>query len=206
LWSTLQIQEFSVSADNRLGEVLRARSGAANSLGKRRDGYVNYKIPAFLVSTKGTLLAFCEGRHKFSDSADIEYCAALSGQRKTWTKQQIVWDDGTHTCGQSLPGSDRDTGAIWMLMCRDNDKVFATSSADDGITWSGAVEITSSPKRKDWSWYATGPAPAFSSSAEIQRTPRHPLRPRVQSTHGFARGLQRRHGTTWKMGAAIKPA
>jgi len=94
-----------------------------------------------------------------------------------------------------------------MLMCRDNDKVFATSSADDGITWSGAVEITSSTKRKDWSWYATGPG----SGIQLQRG-KYKGRLVIPSDHrcseygmGSHAVYSDDHGTTWKMGAAIKP-
>jgi hypothetical protein len=33
-------------------------------------------------------------------------------------------------------------------------------SQDDGATWSPPVEITSSVKAPDWTWYATGPGKA----------------------------------------------
>jgi len=106
-WSTLQIQEFSVSGETIDLAKFYGRAPELQTLWvSGRDGYVNYKIPAFLVSTKGTLLAFCEGRHKFSDSADIEILVRRSQDSgKTWTKQQIVWDDGTHTCGNPCPVS-----------------------------------------------------------------------------------------------------
>src|ERR1039458_9841354 len=37
------------------------------------NGYASYRIPALIVSPKGTLLAFCEGRrNSASDTGDID--------------------------------------------------------------------------------------------------------------------------------------
>ena len=52
---------------------------------------------------------------------------------------------------------DETTGAIHLLFCRNNDRVFHTVSTDDGLTWSTRIEITAQVKLADWGWYATGP-------------------------------------------------
>ena len=38
-----------------------------------------------------------------------------------------------------------------------NDDVFMMHSTNDGVTWSKPIDITSSVKKPDWGWYATGP-------------------------------------------------
>jgi Tol biopolymer transport system component len=139
------------------------------------DGYHTYRIPSLLVTKMGTLLAFCEGRKlSRSDSGDIDLLLKRSFDGgKTWTKAQIVWDDGPNTCGNPCPVLDRNTGTIWLLMThnlgRDTEAmivngtskgtrtVWVTRSDDDGATWTRPMEITKDVKKANWTWYATGP-------------------------------------------------
>ena len=139
------------------------------------DGYNTFRIPAMVVTNKGTVLAFAEGRkNSSSDTGDIDMVLKRSVDGgKTWSKLQVVWDDGENTCGNPAPVVDRKTGMIFLLMTqnlgidheaqiidqtsRDTRHVFVTQSADDGITWTCPVEITKDVKRDNWTWYATGP-------------------------------------------------
>src|SRR5262249_50094408 len=68
-------------------------------------GYHPYRIPSLLISAKGTLLAFCEGRKTSrSDTGDIDLVLRRSFDGgKTWQPTQIVWDDGDNTCGNPCP-------------------------------------------------------------------------------------------------------
>src|SRR5204862_2868442 len=81
-------------------------------------GYHTYRIPALIVSPRGTLLAFCEGRkHGRGDSGDIDLLLRRSRDGgKTWLKAQVVWDRGDGTCGNPCPVVERATGAIWLLL------------------------------------------------------------------------------------------
>lgn len=139
------------------------------------DGYNTYRIPALVVTEKGTILAFCEGRKdKGGDSGNIDILLKRSFDNgKTWTKQQKIWDDSTNTCGNPCPIVDRETGTIHLLLTwnRGDDKekeiineasidtrrVFVCSSNDDGETWEVPREITNDVKKSNWTWYATGP-------------------------------------------------
>ncbi len=138
-------------------------------------GYNTYRIPALLVTARGTLLAFCEGRKRSrSDSGDIDTVMRRSEDKGgTWSKQTVLWDDGPNTCGNPCPVVDRDTGTIWLLSTwnrgddhegaivggtsKDTRRVFVCRSDDDGLTWTEPEEITGSAKKDSWSWYATGP-------------------------------------------------
>ena len=139
------------------------------------DGYHTYRIPALIVSRKGTLLAFCEARKSGPrDAGDIDLVLkrSLDGG-KTWTPTQIVWDEQKNTCGNPCPVIDAKTGTIWLPLTHNlgEDKeeailsgasrgtrtVWITKSDDDGATWSKPVEITRHVKKSDWTWYATGP-------------------------------------------------
>ena len=139
------------------------------------DGYNTYRIPALVTTTKGIVLAFCEGRKiGRGDSGNIDLLVKRSNDNgKTWSKQQVIWDDGENVCGNPCPVVDRITGDIHLLMTwnlgsdherqiidqtsKDTKRVYITSSSDDGKTWSKPKEITVTTKLKDWTWYATGP-------------------------------------------------
>lgn len=64
------------------------------------------------------------------------------------------------------PGDDPET-AIIAGKSRDTRRVYVARSTDDGLTWSKPAEITEAVKRKDWTWYATGPG----AGIRIERGP-----------------------------------
>ena len=126
------------------------------------SGYHTYRIPAVIVTPKGTLLAFCEGRKTSrSDHGDLDLVLRRSADGgKTWTSMQIVYEEGGDaniTIGNPCPVVDQGTGRIWLPFCRNNDDVLVTFSDDEGKTWAKPREITDSVKKSGWGWYATGP-------------------------------------------------
>jgi sialidase-1 len=140
-----------------------------------QNGYHTYRIPALAVTTRGTVLAFCEGRKNTrSDAGDIDLLVKRSTDHgQSWSDPQVIWDDGSNTCGNPCAVVDRDTGAIWLLSTwnrgddrepeiiaqtsTDTRRVFVIASTDDGVTWSQPRQITSDVKQANWTWYATGP-------------------------------------------------
>jgi sialidase-1 len=184
-------------------------------------GYHTYRIPALVVTARGTMLAFCEGRkHGQADSGDIDLLVRRSNDAgRTWTAQQTVWDDGPNTCGNPCAVVDRETSIIWLLMTwnlssdsegqiingasKDTRRVFLTSSHDDGVTWAEPREITAAVKRPDWTWYATGPG----AGIQIERG-RHRRWLLIPCDHYEAQTKQEYshviysddHGETWRPG------
>jgi sialidase-1 len=140
-----------------------------------QDGYHTFRIPSVIATAKGTLLAFAEARRAgAADAGDIDLVVKRSRDGgASWSSLQLVANDGPNTVGNPCPVIDRKTGVIWLLTTRnlgaDREKdiiagtgqasrsVWVMKSADDGVTWSTAVDITSQVKRPDWTWYATGP-------------------------------------------------
>ena len=136
-------------------------------------GYNNYRIPSLIVSPAGTILAFCEGREG-GDSGDINLLLKRSEDNgKTWSKEQIIWDDGSNSCGNPCPVVDEETGRICLFMTWNDGEdhetkiiqktsrfarlPFVCYSDDDGITWSAPTDISSTCRDTTWGWYATGP-------------------------------------------------
>jgi len=175
------------------------------------EGYHTYRIPAIVLSTKGTLLAFCEGRKtSSSDAGDIDLVLRRSSDGgKTWGKMQVVHEEGgtaKTTIGNPCPVVDRESGTIWLPFCRNNGRVFITKSTDDGQTWTPPVELTNDVKRPDWDWYATGPGHG------IQLRSGRLLIPCDHTVRGLSGGEKTAghshvfysddHGATWKLGGA----
>jgi len=138
-----------------------------------RDGYHTYRIPALVVSSGGTILAFCEGRkNSSSDSGDIDIVLRRSlDNGQGWEPMRVIADNGRDTVGNPAPVLDRSTGIIWLLLTENladgpEDMIVAgkaprtvwvTWSSDDGLTWAEPKEITRDTKDPSWTWYATGP-------------------------------------------------
>ena len=138
------------------------------------EGYNAFRIPAIVITNKGTILAFAEGRKQGqSDTGDIDIVLKRSEDNgKTWSELKVVWDQGENVCGNPAPVVDKVTGTIFLLSTwnlgtdhepeiinqksEDTRRVFILQSTDDGKSWSKAKEITKSVK-DDWTWYATGP-------------------------------------------------
>ena len=108
------------------------------------------------------------------DSGDINLLMKRSEDNgKTWSKEQIIWDDGSNSCGNPCPVVDRETGRIWLFMTWNDGEdhetkiiqktskyarlPFSCYSDDDGITWSTPTDISSTCRDTTWGWYATGP-------------------------------------------------
>ena len=61
-----------------------------------QDGYHTYRIPALLVTAKGSVLAFCEGRKTGSgDHGDVDLITKRSADGgRTWSPHRIVHEEG----------------------------------------------------------------------------------------------------------------
>ena len=175
------------------------------------DGCHTYRIPAIVVSKKGTLLAFCEGRRKSSaDHGDIDLVLKRSSDGgKTWGKMQLVWDDGANTVGNPCPVVDQATGAIWLSFTRNNDGVFVARSDDDGATWVKPVEITKGVKLPHWTWYATGPGHGIQLASGRLLIPcdhRDPTLPEPRDRQSITRShvvFSDDHGAAWRLGGLL---
>jgi sialidase-1 len=170
------------------------------------------RIPALVVTNKGTLLAFCERRNTSSDSGDNDvWCKRSTDGGKTWSEEIVIDDDGRRTSGNPCPVADRTTGTIWLGFGRDHvKKIMISHSKDDGQTWAEPCEITDRIKRPGW-----GPMMAFGPGHGIQLTsgrlllPHNHTREREGATEDDPAGRHDHviysddHGKTWKLGGIV---
>lgn len=193
----------------------------------KTEGYHTFRIPAIVKTKAGTLLAFCEGRKvSGSDTGDINLVLRRSTDGgNTWGSLITVWDDKNNTCGNPSPVVDPVTGRVHLLMTWnystdgkaagdfnkpgatvDTRRVFYTYSDDDGKTWTTPEEITSSTKKEDWGWYATGPCHGI-----ILNGAAHKGRIVIPCDHNVIGGSGYSHviysddsGKTWHIGGEVK--
>nr|WP_229328978.1 sialidase family protein [Streptomyces sp. UNOC14_S4] len=144
--------------------------------GVRGDGgrtYACFRIPALVTTTRGTVLAFAEGRkNNCGDATDIDLVVKRSTDGgRTWGPPRVVDAGDGDTHGNPAPVVDRDTGRITVLTTYNEGRDDAANcdvpcdrtphlqySDDDGESWSRPRDIAAEVRPRAWnSWYATGP-------------------------------------------------
>ncbi len=185
-----------------------------------QGGYDTYRIPALLLTQKGTLLAFCEGRKDSqSDAGNIDLLLRRSlDNGQTWEPVQVLVDDGGNTCGNPCPILDRRTGAIVLLITKNNGSedeaqimrgtaaprtAWLTISRDDGLTWSTPADISAQARKPEWRWYATGPCHGIQlASGRLMAPCDHSTGPKPDEIHSHVI-VSEDGGASWKIGGVL---
>jgi len=137
------------------------------------DGVNIYRIPALIVTAKGTILAFCEAREgddgdptdlvlKRSRFSPPQAPRQLNGYDRVfgyainWEPMRVVLAGNGEAAMNPCPVIDRTNGAIWTpvfkvagglkrhLLDPLKGQVLILNSMDDGLSWSRPIDITSS--------------------------------------------------------------
>jgi sialidase-1 len=144
-------------------------------------GYDTYRVPAAVVTGRGTLLAFAEGRHDGAgDSGDIDVVLRRSTDGGcTWGPLTVVAAGRGDTRGNPAPVVDPRTGTVVLVTSYNSGavtevqimrgevtpaqgrRVFVQRSRDDGRRFTPPRDITAAVKPAHWRWYATGPGHAL---------------------------------------------
>lgn len=185
-------------------------------------GYHTFRIPALIMTKRGTLLAFAEGRRgSASDTGNIDIVLKRSAdQGKTWSELQVVSDMDGDTIGNPCPVEERKSGRILLPLTfnrgsvsekqmiertvEDRRAVYLMHSDDDGRTWSRPEEITSSVRKPNWSWYATGPGNGIQTRKGRLLIPCDHA---VDGTREFYSHViySDDRGATWRIGGVVGP-
>lgn len=181
---TLSVLLSSLAAPN-LGLSAEPEFKQADLFTAGVGGYKLYRIPGLVVTTRGTILAYCEARKSDKGdwgTIDIQLRRSTDGGA-TWsepvtisdvqgpkTKNPVALDKKLATTDEVTYNNpvlivDRQTGAVHLLYCLEYMRCFCARSEDDGQTFSKPVEITAAfdafRPEYDWKVLATGPSHAI---------------------------------------------
>ena len=152
---------LSAAADHAVAEGPLLEK--TNLFEARTGGYHTYRIPGIVVTRRGTVLAYCEGRRTGrGDWEDIDVFLRRSPDGgRTWEPARKLVDRGSQTVNNPLAIVDAATDEVHFLYCTDYARCFVMHSRDDGATFTDPVEITPvfEQFRRDYDWnvIATGP-------------------------------------------------
>jgi sialidase-1 len=145
-------------------------------------GFSAIRIPSVVVTKKGTVLAFAEGRKALgTDQASNKILLRRSlDNGSTWSPIQVIDDRGGDALNNPCAVVESATGRIFLMyqqlpegITTDSPKLmfgnagpgiqrsWITTSADDGVTWSPPQDITSSVKRSLANSICSGPGIAI---------------------------------------------
>jgi sialidase-1 len=134
----------------------------------KSDGFASIRIPAIVVTSRGTLLAFAEGRAADADQAKNKIVLKRSSDGgKTWGKIAILADDGDRALNNPCAVVERTSGRVLLMVQSypaglsersgkiqpgyDGDAIVRNlllTSDDDGQTWSKPRDLTREAKRE----------------------------------------------------------
>jgi sialidase-1 len=148
------------------------------------DGFVLYRIPGIVVTSKGSVLAYCEARkYSGADRGEIEiHMRRSTDGGLTWSKAKQIAHMGPRLARNphmsakkkkdNMGGPNEQTvnnpvaiadsnGVVHFIYCVEYMRSFYMRSTDDGVSWSKPVEITYAFEKFrpecPWQVIATGP-------------------------------------------------
>lgn len=148
------------------------------------EGYPVYRIPSVAYWRDGVVVAFCEARQSLEDPGAGLIDVVMKRSEdcgKTWKPLEIIAENGdgdAHNPVTVVAPDASGEDVLWLFFNRrpysnlgefnlapglgdDSASIWVTKSADGGLTWSDAVNITASVKNPEWAIASVGPGSAI---------------------------------------------
>src|SRR6185436_18964464 len=112
----------------------------------------NYRIPAIIQAPNGDILIIAERRNDgIGDIGNHDIVMKRSRDKgKTWSAEQMIFDDGTDTSTDLTVGLDRTNGKLWLFFLRNKKQYDYFTSSDSGATWQGPVSVHPQVTKPEW--------------------------------------------------------
>jgi sialidase-1 len=135
----------------------------------KTDGFKSIRIPSVVVSKRGTVLAFAEGRAAIADQAQNKILLKRSADGgRTWGPFAIIANDGERSLNNPCAVVERETGLVLLVFqsypagLRERSNKIETGyegemvvrnyliiTADEGASWSKPRDVTKETKRRE---------------------------------------------------------
>ncbi len=187
------------------------------------EGLEVFHVFGLAVTTRGTVLAFAEGRITQHD-ADPHHLVLRRSRDggRTWEALRYVRrSDGATSLINPTPLVDRDTGRVLLFFAEcfrdagntggspDRSRVYVTGSDDDGLSWSEPTELTSLFDANPHAWTLHMPGPGHGLQRAdgrllLQVWHRRAIAfPVAERRYGVSVIHSDDHGASWRHGAAV---
>jgi len=143
---------------------------------KQNTPHASVRIPALLMTAKGTLIAVAEARDKATDQAGTDLlCATSRDQGKSWSKPAIAYEQGADSCNNPCLVQEAKSGRVFLFFQTfpaggkefsglpagpkdpKGNRLKYVASDDEGATWSRPVDVSESLKPDNAITCASGP-------------------------------------------------
>jgi sialidase-1 len=129
---------------------------------KGEGGYSCIKIPYILATPRGALIAWGEAR--FANCSDYTGTDLVTKRSEdgglTWSPLSVFFGNSSakefNVIGNAAPVVTL-KNKIVVPFNRNNHDVLVMESVDDGLTWSGPVNVTTQTNLPQWGWVGLGP-------------------------------------------------
>jgi sialidase-1 len=148
------------------GKILPQEFGSFNKqvvFDPVNSGYFIFRIPAMVITKKGNLLVFSEGRKGKGgdwDPSNLVYRASYDAG-ESWTPITVLVDKGNTTCTNAVPIVDYFEEKVHLIYTVGYNNIFYTYSVDEGLSWEAPINITDALEgfkaKYPWRVVATGP-------------------------------------------------
>ena len=181
-----------------------------------QDNYNIYRIPGLIVTRKGTVLAFSEGREGGDQTPTDMVLKRSFDNGATWGSLQVaVAHKGIDAIMNPCPVIDQSDGTIFLLCNLFPDEMksehvpgavrqLVVKSTDDGATWSEPVDITDQVTDPEtWAAIYSGPGVAIQTTDGRLVIPSSHHEGGDNSNYINNVFFSNDHGLTWSMGQNV---
>ncbi|WP_425398748.1 sialidase family protein [Aeoliella sp.] len=194
-----------------------------------QEGYSVYRIPGFSVAADGSLLLFAEGRPGGADPGapgdiDLVFKRSEDGGA-TWSNLSVLHAQSGFDYSDPRALVDNSSSTVhlqyvqWPTTCgqtcvpvglgNNSSVIYYQSSTNNGLTWSGPMDINAQVKDPSWASLNTGPGLGIQLQWQDGAPDRNgrlliPAHQRPPSYRGVAI-YSDDGGTTWTRGTGVTP-
>ena len=150
-----------------VGHAFAAEPQFSDVFTSGKEGYKSIRIPSVVVTKKGVVLAFAEGRERPTDQAENDIILRRSSDGgRTWGALQVLHEDGKNSLNNPTAVVEQQSGRVFLMYQRipahmkEHSKNTDTGyegtniyrnllvwSDDDGATWTKPLDVTRTTKR-----------------------------------------------------------